>query len=819
MLYPTCFPFPLSKIQAATETADSLKKETMQYELKGITVKGKIPQIIQSRDTAIINPAAYHTPQGAYLKDLVKRIPGLEYNEKTGDLTFNGKKIREINVNGKKFFSGNTQVPIENLPMKFISRLKIYKKQTDEEKALGLRTGKGYYVLDLQTKKDLNKTFMNSAVAGVGSQQKKQYELHSDYFETGGNNLSFHATAGNRYNTDVYKGSTNNSLSFNLTRQLKKGLLLTGSAQYNRYKSGSDNSMYQEQYLQESNNYSISQNSSRQSSRSVNGYTNLNWEINKKTQLTITANYSHSESSNTSKGQNATIKVPIKDIDLQQPFIRFDQLPDSLKINKSRTKSATSSNGNNVSVSANFIRRLNNKGSMISLNLQQSHNYNRSQDQSENSTTYYQLRTAAGRDSLFIQNLLHNTPTVNNIWLAGASFVQPLSKKLKLQLSYNFSTNYNKENHLTQGTPAGKTQYEYVDSLSGYSSSKTASHDIGLLLNYTSDIWNLYLNADILPGKRSLSRHLYGEAVDTLNHITDFRTSFHIERTKNNRTFSFDYNAGSNQPDLSMLVPLINNSDPLNIQRGNPNLKPTYSHNWSLSYYALTKGISCNLSFNLLQNNITMATVYNAKTGGRESYPVNINGCRGGNAGINWWKTFGKFNLNVMNSNSYNRTVNLLSETTGMKRNKTQNVFIMGGLRAGYTPSWGGININENYNYNYSVNSLQNRGNYTHTLMSSLSAFTDLPFGLQLQTDFTYTFRTGDNIPSDERNQTIWNFSATYRFLKEKKMELTLLWNDILNHSRMYYRASSASGFVESYTPQIRSYIMILLKYRFQITK
>lgn len=798
---------------------DSLPEGNMHYELKGITVKGKIPPIVQSRDTAIINPAAYHTPEGAYLKDLVKRVPGLEYDEKTGKLTFDGKSIREINVNGKPFFSGNTQVPIENLPLKFISKLKVYKKQSDEEKALDIHTGKSYYVLDLQMKKDLDKTFMNSAVTGGGTAHKKQFELHSDYFETGGNNFSFHATSGNRYITDLYKGSINNSVALNLTRQFKKGLMLTGSLQYNRNKSGNENAMYQEQYLQENNSYSLSQNTSRQNSRSVNGYTNLNWEIDEKTQLTVTANYGYTQNDNTAEGRNAAVRTPLKGIDLQQPFDHFNQLPDSLKLNDNRSMSISSAHGNNYSVSANFIRRLNKKGTMLSLNLQNGHNNNRSRETSENTTTFYQLHNALGNDSLFIQNLLKRTPTSNTNWLAGLSLVQPLSEKLKLQLSYNFQRNRNKSTITTLGTPAGKDQYEYVDSLSGYSSSRTNGHDIGLSLNYTSDIWNIYLNANILPGSRSLSRHLYGEVADTLSHITDFNTSLHVERTKNNRTLAFDYAARSIQPNLTSLIPLTDNSDPLNVSRGNPNLKPTYTHYWNLSYNAFTQGISLNLGFDMTQNNITQATFYNIQTGVRETYPVNINGNWSGNIAFHWWKTLGQFNLTALGNGSYNREVNLLSETGSMQRNRTHNIFAMSSLRTGYTPSWGGITLTENYTYNFTVNSLQNDGNYTHTLTSGLNAFTDLPFGLQLQTDFMYTFRTGDNVPSTEKNQTLWNFSATYRFLKEKRMEVTLAWHDILNHSRMYYRTFSNSGFYESYSPQVRSYLMLTLKYRFQIMK
>lgn len=789
----------------------------MHYELKGITVKGKIPPIIQSRDTAIINPDAYHTPKDSYLKDLVKRVPGLEYDETNGYLTFNGKSIREINVNGKPFFSNNTRIPIENLPLKFISRLKIYKKQTDTEKALGITSGKAYYVLDLQTKKELNKTFINSAVAGGGNQRKKQLELHSDYFETGGKNISFHATSGNQYIASPYKGNTNNSLGLNLTHQFRKGLMLTGNVQYNRYKSGNESAQYQEQYLSENNIYSLNRNMSRQDSRTINAYTNLSWEIDKKTQLSLSANYGNTRQTDSSESENATIKTPLKNIDLQQPFSHFNLLPDSLKINKNLSRSSSFSHSYSYSVTANIIRRLNKKGTTISLNLQNSHNHNHSNETDKNTTTYYQLRNALGKDSLFIQNLLKQSPTSNNNTSAGLTFVQPLGKHLKLQFSYNFQSNCDKSTNRTYNTIP--ELFEYVDSLSGYSSGRTNSHDFGLAVNYTTPTLNIYLNADVLPGNRSLSRHLYGESVDTLAHLTDIRTSLHIEHIKNDRTLSFDYTTNTSQPDLTSLIPLTDNSDPLNVSRGNPNLKPSLSHNWLLAYNAFNDGLALTAGFNLMQNSVTRATFYNTRTGGRESYPVNINGNLSGNLSGRWWKSIGKFTLTAMSSGNYNRTVNLLSETDKLKRNITQSIFALSSFRADYRPSWGNLSLTENYTYNYTVNSLQKNGNFMHQLSSAINGFINLPFGLQLQTDFMYTLSVGDNMPAKEKHRTMWNASAVYRFLKEKRMEISLSWNDILNHARMYYRTTSSSGFYESYSPQVRSYVMLTLKYRFQIIK
>lgn len=53
----------------------------------------------------------------------------------------------------KTFFKGNQQVVLENLPVKFVSQLKVYDKPTKQEEATGMKSAEKNYVLDLQTKK------------------------------------------------------------------------------------------------------------------------------------------------------------------------------------------------------------------------------------------------------------------------------------------------------------------------------------------------------------------------------------------------------------------------------------------------------------------------------------------------------------------------------------------------------------------------------------------------------------------------------------------------------------------------------------------
>ncbi|MCS2961080.1 hypothetical protein NXV12_07720 [Bacteroides thetaiotaomicron] len=71
--------------------------------LSEITISAKQAEMQHKKDTTIINTAVYMLPQNAYLQELVKKIPGILYDAENGKLSYNGKIIQEINVNGETF--------------------------------------------------------------------------------------------------------------------------------------------------------------------------------------------------------------------------------------------------------------------------------------------------------------------------------------------------------------------------------------------------------------------------------------------------------------------------------------------------------------------------------------------------------------------------------------------------------------------------------------------------------------------------------------------------------------------------------------------
>jgi len=788
-------------------------------ELGEVTVRARIPDIKMVGDTTVINALAYSIPEGSYLQDLIKRIPGLEYDEKKNSLTYNGIPIQEINVNGEAFFSGNIRLALENLPVGLFSNLKVYNKLTDTELATGMNSGAEHYVIDLQTKMEFNRAHFASVKVGYGNNSKKDLEALFNDFRKGGENFSFIAHSGNKNQSSIYKDNVTTPIAVNLVQKFGNKLTLTGNTEYNHNRNGNITTAYSEQYLTNTNQYLSSANEGIQEKRMISSSWNLLWKLNKSTLFKLSSGFGLNRNSNSGDNESAAFSAP-PGLDIKNPFGTFDAVADSVKINHSNTLSQMSSRSTHYDWKANFIRHLNGKGANISFSLLNNGTWGKNRSLSESSTTYFQLKNVAGNDSILYRNQLKRSPSHTDNRGIGTAFTQPLGGKARLQLSYDYSANKESDKRDTYDLSAGGEQY--IDSLSNRSYSRVYTHNIGLLFNYSDKKWTVNAGMSFAPGRREIERKVGLLRADTTLSVTDFSPLLRIGwKTSKNYRIRFVYNGNTRQPSLSQLVPLTDNSNPLNITRGNPDLKTTFTHSLRLNVQNTKKRIFASLGWRTEQNSITQATVYDEQTGGRETYPVNINGNWSVNANGNWWKNLGSFRITLKFTGNYVDRVSLLSESSSslLQRSLTRNIGINSRLRLSYQPVWGSINLDAGNYYRHSLNSLQNNSSYTRDYDFGLDTYVSLPGNMQLRTDIAYSFRKGTNLQSNDNNELMWNFGVSRRFLPGKQVELSLYWADILEQQKAWNRNVTSDGFYESYTQQIQGYVMVSLKYNFRLGK
>ena len=120
--------------------------------MKETVITAQVPEVQVVEDTLIFNSAAYRTPDGAMLEELVKKFPGAEVDD-DGNIKINGKQVKKVMLNGKEFFGGDVKTGMKNLPVEMVDKVKVYDKKSDLARITGIDDGEDETVLDLKVKK------------------------------------------------------------------------------------------------------------------------------------------------------------------------------------------------------------------------------------------------------------------------------------------------------------------------------------------------------------------------------------------------------------------------------------------------------------------------------------------------------------------------------------------------------------------------------------------------------------------------------------------------------------------------------------------
>ena len=154
--------------------------ETDAVMLKEVIANGVAAKVVVKEDTFVYNAAAYRTPEGSVIEELVKRLPGAQIGD-DGKITINGKEVKKIMVDGKEFMTGDTETALKNLPTAIVDKVKAYQEKSDLAKMTGIDDGEENTVLDFNIKKGMNKGTMLNTDLAAGTHSRYAERLMGAY--------------------------------------------------------------------------------------------------------------------------------------------------------------------------------------------------------------------------------------------------------------------------------------------------------------------------------------------------------------------------------------------------------------------------------------------------------------------------------------------------------------------------------------------------------------------------------------------------------------------------------------------------------------
>ena len=821
--------------------------------LKEAVVTGRAAQVVVRKDTLVFNPEAIRTPEGSAIEELIKRMPGAEVDE-DGNITINGKEVKKILLDGKEFMLGDIETAIKNLPINIIQNVKFYDQSSDQARITGIEDGEKETVLDFTVKKGMNRGYMTNLDIAGGTQHR---------YASRGMGSSFTDKTrimlmGNMNNKEENAGWWNNrglnaskmagmNLNYDDGKKIKADL----SIRYNHRDGDNANENTSENfYSEEYRTFSNSNSKNLTRSNNWNGNMRLEWKPDTLTTILMRANGSYGTNDGRQTSLSATfsddpylyVADPLADDGIAEMYSR------QKAVNHNQQASLSYGRNKNAWGMLQLFRRLNPRGRNITVRFEGSMGDSQQENTSNNEVHLFQVKNQAGQDSTYFTARYNTTPSDNSGYVVNATYSEPLWKGAHLQTSYELRYNQNKSDrqtydfsHMAVNPFAGIIpQYrewdpwlgsvrdnldEHLDkSLSRYSEYKNYTHNIRLMLRYYQEKYEYNIGIHVQPQRSNFIQDYRNRYVDTIRNVTnitptlDFRYKF-----TDQHSIRVQYRGDTRQPDITQLLDITDDSNPLYITKGNPGLKPQFTNSLNVYYnnyiQRYKRSIVVYANYRHIRNSISNLVRYNPETGGSVSQPENINGNWNINSGVTFntaIDTTAHWNVGTDTRLRYNNYVSYVAQQKAdAEKNTTRSYNLSERLNLSYRNDWLEITADGWVNYQHSRNELQPTADLdTWQFNYGGQMIIRLPFGMEISTNIHENSRRGYNDPSSNTNELIWNGQISQTFLRSKTLVVALNFYDLLQQQSNYNRWVGATGRSDTRYNGINSYAMLHVRYR-----
>ena len=817
--------------------------------MKETVITAQVPEVQVVEDTLIFNSAAYRTPDGAMLEELVKKFPGAEVDD-DGNIKINGKQVKKIMLNGKEFFGGDVKTGMKNLPVEMIDKVKAYDKKSDLARITGIDDGEEETVLDLTVKKGMNQGVFGNFDGAVGTEERYSSRGMLNYFREStqisaigsANNVNDMGMSGGRGGPRFRGGggglNASKTLGATFATETKK-MELGGSFRYNYNDGDAVSKGYSESFLMSNSSYNNSNSVSGNRSENFNAEFRMEWRPDEWTNVIFRPNFTYSKSSGNSISQSGTFNDdPYKYVENPNDYLNLDSLLKmdndplyDIRLNASNNASYNENNNLSAGATLQLNRKLNDEGRNITLLGRVSYSDSESDSYSESFTRYYKENRM---DTIFRYNA---TPGKNYSYSGKLTYSEPIAYATFLQFAYQLQYSYRESDRRTYNLfdatngnewrlyqPLPENYQENEDKKqSKYAEYKTLEHDMTLSLRFMRDKYQLNAGLSLLPQQTELSYRK--NTLDTIikRRVFNFSPNVNLRiRFSRMSNLQLSYRGRSSQPSIENLLPVEDNSNPLNIQVGNPGLKPSFSHNLNFNFNDFNtenqRNIMANASFSVTQNAITNISTYNEQTGGWTNTSDNINGNWNANGGFGYNISLPnkRFKIGTNTNFSYRNNVAYLTVEKETKKNKTVDMNLNERLTASYRNDWLEIGLNGNLSYSWEKNKLRPENNqqpYNYSYGANLQVST--PWNLTLTTNIANQARRGYADATMNRDELIWNAQLSQRL--SRSASLTFEMYDILKQQTNITRRLTANGRSVYEYNGVTHYCMVHFIYRLNI--
>ena len=806
------------------------------------------------QDTIEYNAASHLIGENDLLEDLLKRLPGVEVDE-NGTVKVNGEEVKRITIEGKTFFLNDPTVATRNILAKYVKKVKVVEKKSEQAEFTGIDDGERETVIDISVQDNMMRGTFGNVNAGVGHDipsgskgtlgsyddwrwqgsgfvgkftKKRQLSLVANVNNTNSRGATDQAGAmmrslGGNNNTDngintVLMGGVNGAWTL-----LDNKMELSGSYIANSVDNASRSESRRVSYLAD---HDLLYNTASASDERSLGHT-------------FASRLEHKFSESTQILFEPQLSIGHSTFDNTRTYTTDSRYDDAV----SKTNEGNSLNrgdNNSISTSGRFLfkQRLGIPGRTVTLNARYSYSHNETDGINQSNTrTWLDAAGETYRDSIIDQTY---TRRANNVSLRGnVSYTEPLGGGFYAEANYSLAWSRN--------TSVKDTYSEGVrsDLYSNDINNMHINQRIGANLKYQKNKFRVQGGVSVDPTHTENVSTRSGKHLEYTNDVVNWAPTFSMSWNKQrNESLRIFYSGSSSQPSTSQLMPVADLGNPTNISFGNPNLKPYFSHSMRAEYRKTNRktfsSYNIRLTGGLTKNPIVSALWYD---GGGVQYSIPVNGADSWNLRLNSTTNTpigkSKFSVNNTFSGSFRESgsyvgngVNTaafydegaldydkfkelygdIDAASDFLRNATQTLSVSDNLRLTWRADAVEIRIGGSTRLNKSWYTItESRPVTWNNGLSGSFNWRDREHGWGFNTTFRYRWYAG--YTSAREPEYLWNAELTKTIARQFTLALTA--RDILGQEKSMSVSDTSNQHRESVSNTLGRYVIASLTWRF----
>lgn len=808
-----------------------------------VNVEAVETRAIQKNDTTELNAGAFKVNPDASAEDLVTKMPGITTTG--GKIQSGGEDVAKVLIDGKEFFGDDPSAALRNLPAEVIDKVQVFDRMSDQSQFTGFNDGNTQKTINIITKSGKNAGSFGRFYAGYGTNNRYNGGLVYNKFK-GAERISIIGMANNinqqNFSFQDILGSTGgggsrgggrgsrggggiggdignflvgnqgginvtNSLGINYSNSYKEKMNLTASLFYNNTQNATEQNI-QRTFL---TGTTFNQEYFEQSDANTN---NHNLRFNARIEYKIDSN-------------NSLIFTPrgsIQDNSAVSNFFGNNLLDGNTPLNNTATNNVNNNLGYQINNGLLFQHRFSKPRRTISLSLE--NNLNNRDGLGELLSTN---RFFLPNDSTFILDQENTNFSRSNSTNGSLNYTEPLGKNSQLQINYSPSIMFSESEKITYNYNTISDAYNILDTLlTNTFDNRINTQKGGFTYYYRVEKFDISFGAEaqnlILQSNRTFPGEINVEK-PFFNILPNARIEFRPNKNVNIRT---GYRTNTNTPNITQLQDVIDNTNPLQLTTGNPDLKQEYRHRVFMraSKVNTEKGKSAFIFLNatlvndyisnttLIARNDTLLTDgVTLNQGAQFIRPENLGPAYAIRSFFNYSmpiKRVIKSNFNLNGGVTYSRNPGRI--------NFVDNIINNTNLNAGFV--WGSnistkIDFTLNYSGNYNIVRNSNQPNQNSNFFQQISGF---KINYMPTTKWVFNTDLNNNLFTgygEDFNQNffLWNAGVGRKFLKNNAGEIRLTVFDILNQNNSITRTVTDLFIEDNRTLVLSRYAMLTFTY------